>query len=259
MRFPVLTLALAGAGMAADASWQLVKARQAMEDGRPDRAWSRYLKAEDLAMRQGDRTTWISARSQRVEILLASDDTLGADSLQPALSLLAETPEDSARIRLTRARVLLARGEAAKAQVEAWAARQSARSADQPELEAACWLALARSEALGGKPDEAKESLEEARSRADGQPHLLAQAWFEEARQRRSNPEKALPLVRKAREGFQAAHWPSGQVPCLELEAQLLEAGGQPDAAHQAWQRMADLAQRLGLEGARSRALSRLR
>lgn len=254
-----LVLCLAAAGLAADASWQLSKARQAMEDGRPDRAWARYLKAEDLASRQGDRSTWIAARCQRVEILLASDDTVGADSLQPAISLLGETPEDSARIRLTRARVLLARAQPVQAQAEAWAARQSARSADQRELEAACWLALARGEHLAAKPAEARESLEEARSRAADQPHLVAQAWLEEARQKRSSPDKALALVRKARIGFQAARWPSGQIPCLELEAQLLEALDQRDAARQAWQRMAELGQRLGLERAQARAQARLR
>lgn len=254
-----LVLALAAMGLAADASWQLSKARQSMEDGRPDRAWDRYLKAEDLAARQGDRSTWIAARCQRVELLLVSEDIAGADSLKPALSLLGETVEDSARIRLTLARVLLARNQPAPAQAEAWAARQSARSADQRELEAACWLALARSEHLGGKTAEAKESLEEARSRAAGQPHLISQAWLEEARQKRGAPEKALPLVRKAREGFQAARWPSGQLPCLELEAQLLESLGQQEAARQAWQRMAELAQRLGLERAQERAQARLK
>lgn len=259
MKAALLVVALCGVSFAADAAWQLTKARQSMEDGRIDRAWARYLKAEDLAQRQGDRSTWIAARTQRTELLLLSEELAAADSLCPSLSLLGETPADSARIRLARSRVLLAKGEPEKALPEAWAARLSAHSADLPELEAACWLALSRSESLTGKTAEARQSLEEARSRADGQPDLVAQGWFEEARQKLSNPDRALACVRTAREAFGAARWPGGIVRSLELEATLLEGMGRKDAARQAWQEMAALAERLGLTKAQARAQARLR
>lgn len=259
MRIAFLVLAWCGMSFAADAAWQLTKARQSMEEGRIDRAWSRYLKAESLAQQQGDRSTWIVARTQRTELLLLSEEFAAADSLCPSLSLLGETPADSARIRLARARVLLAKGEPEKALPEAWAARLNAHSADIPELEAASWLALSRSESQSGKGTEARQSLEEARSRADGQPNLVAQGWFEEARQKLSNPDKALACVRTARESFRAARWPSGIVRSLELEATLLEAMGRKDAARQAWQEMSDLAERLVLGKAQARAQAHLR
>jgi tetratricopeptide (TPR) repeat protein len=258
MRGLALSLFLAGAAWSVDVPWQLTKARQSMEDGRLDRAWSRYLKTEALALQQGDRSSWILARCQRTELLLLSEEFAAADSLRPRLSLLGELAADSARIRLTAARVLLAQNRPELALGEAWQARLNARSADLPELEAASWLALARSEFQTGKASEALHSLVEARDLADGQPHLVAQGHLEEARQNLSNPAKALGLVRKAREGFRRARWPSGLVRCLELEATLLAGMGREDAAQEAWQELADLAGRLGLETTRNRAQGRL-
>ncbi|MEN9352921.1 MAG: hypothetical protein RL318_246 [Fibrobacterota bacterium] len=258
MKRLALALLLAGTAWSIDLPWQFAKARQAMEDGRLDRAWARYVKTEALALQTGDRGSWVLARCQRTELLLLSEEFAAADSLRPVLSLLGESAGDSARIRLTMARVLLAQGKPEQALAEAWLARQSAHSADLPELEAACWLALARSEALTGKLSEAHQSLAEARDKADGQPHLLAQGHLEEARQNLSSPASALILVRKAREGFRSARWPSGIVRCLELEAVLLAGPGRMDAARQAWQDLVDLAGRLGLEKVRARAQSRL-
>jgi hypothetical protein len=258
MKLSFLVLAGIGLAAAADPGWQISKANRDMEDGHPERAWERYLRAEEDALRRGDREAWIIARSQRTELLLLSEEVSAADSLRPHLSSLEETAIDSARIRLTAARVLLAAGHPETAQQEAWAAHLAAHNADDDLLEAACWIAISRSESLQGKAVAARQSLAQARSLADGEPHLAAQADLEEARQLSAAPTKALRLVRKAKEAFRQAHWPSGVLLSQEREALLLETLDQKDAAAQAWQEVQAQAQRLGLEATARRAGDRL-
>jgi len=259
MKAHILVLLGAGIAIAAtDPGWQISKAQQDMESGHPERAWKRYLRAEDEALRRADRETWIAARCQRTELLLLSEDLTAADSLRPRLSLLGESAVDSARIRLTAARVQLAEGHPELAQGEAWAAHLSAHSADDDILEAACWIVLSRCEFLQGKAVAAQQSLERARNLADGEPHLAAQADLEEASQISGAPDKALRLVRKAKETFRQAHWPGGVLLSLEREGLLLETSGQRDAASQAWSEAAELASRLSLDAAHRRARGHL-
>lgn len=259
MKAHILVLLGTGIAFAAtDPGWQLSKAQQDMESGYPERAWKRYLRAEEEAARRADRETWIAARCQRTELLLLSENLTAADSLRPRLSPLGETAIDSARIHLTAARILLVTGHSAQAQDEAWSARLAAHGVGDDALEAACWIALSRSESMQGKASAARESLEQARSLADGEPHLVAQADLEEANQLPDAPGKALHLVRKAKETFRKAHWPSGVLLSLEREGLLLEASGQRDAACQAWNEAAELASRLGLETVHRRAREHL-
>ena len=259
MKAHILVLLGTGIAFAAiDPGWQISKANQDMESGHPERAWKRYLRAEDEALRRADRETWIAARCQRTELLLLSENLTAADSLRPRLSPLGETAIDSARIHLTAARVLLVAGHLTQAQEEAWSARLAAHSADDDALEAACWIALSRSEFLQGKGVAARQSLGQARNLADDEPHLTAQADLEEANQISGATDKALRLVRKAKETFRQAHWPSGVLLSLEREGLLLEASGQREAASQAWSEAAELASRLSLDAALRRVRKHL-
>ncbi len=258
MKVMLAILALAHFAGAADPGWLISRGQSALADGRPDLAWEHYLSAEDGAARRGDRSTWVAARCQRTDLLLLTEDCVAADSVRPRLSLLGETSGDSARIRLCAARLQLARGDAAGAHVEAWAARQAAHHADEDLLEAATWLALSRSEYLQGKKAEARQSLEEARDLADDEPILDAQADLEEARQGLP-PDKAMKLVRRARQIFEQLPWPIGVLTCHERAGELMEQAGNRAAAREAWTSARDLASKLQLEKAARRADSHLK
>jgi hypothetical protein len=249
---------MAAGAFAGDPGWQITKARQAMEDGKLDLAWSRLEQAEETALRQGAHSVWIAARCQRTELALLHEDMALADSLCPKLSLLGEQPIDSARIRLEIARVRLAQGNATQAGTEAWEAHKSAHAGDDDALEAVAWLALSRSEFLTGKSAEAKQSLSEARSLADDMGHLQAQVDLEDARQNQAHPADALRLVRRAKERFRQVRWPTGVARALEQEASILDAGNNPLAASQAWKELEELAKRLGLAKLSAKAAARL-